>query len=85
MEIPKTCLSFNIFLHLQIKMPQLETPTASMFKIIDSSPGKRNKRKSQEPMKRLSTSNNESLDLIKRPKIEQTSDGEDHHKSPSPR
>ena len=94
-----------------------QSSTSSMFKMLETSPSKRNKRKSAEPMKRLSS--NSEQDIIdnqkgehrlplatqfknysnslqtsigqndkcyyKRPKLEQTSDGEDHHTSPSPR
>jgi hypothetical protein len=94
-----------------------QSTTSSMFKMLETSPSKRNKRKSAEPMKRLSS--NSEQDIIdnqksehrlplatqfknysnslqtstgqnekcyyKRPKLEQTSDGEDHHTSPSPR
>ena len=70
-------------------MAQIGQPSASMLKMLESSPSKRNKRKSAEPIKRLSSNlehdyNNSHL-LNKRAKIEQTSDGEDHHTSPSPR
>ena len=94
-----------------------QSSSSSMFKMLETSPSKRNKRKSAEPMKRLSS--NSEQDIIdnqksehrlplgtqfknysnshqtstgqnekcyyKRPKLEQTSDGEDHHTSPSPR
>ena len=61
--------------------------------MLESSPSKRNKRKSAEPMKRLSTNLDQDFNnahhlqncMSKRPKLEQTSDGEDHHTSPSPR
>ena len=113
-----TCLLY-IFFKFQIEMAQLggQSSSSSMFKMLETSPSKRNKRKSAEPMKRLSS--NSEQDIIdnqksehrlplatqfknysnslqtstgqnekcyyKRPKLEQTSDGEDHHTSPSPR
>jgi hypothetical protein len=58
------------------RMTMLETSTSPS----SSSPSKRNKRKSQEP-KRLSLDQDS---IIKRPRLE-TSDGEDHHTTPSPR
>ena len=100
-------------------MAQLGSQTSSsMFKMLDTSPSKRNKRKSAEPIKRLSSSLEQEIDnqrnqhrsplatqfnksfnnnscqtaagqndkcYYKRAKLEQTSDGEDHHTSPSPR
>ena len=65
-------------------MPQVGQPDPTMIKILETtSPSKRNKRKSQEPIKRLSTCLDQDF---KRAKLEQqTSDGEDHHTTPSPR
>ena len=64
-------------------MTQVVQPAADqMAKILEISPSKRNKRKSQEPIKRLSTCLEQDF---KRTKLDQTSDGEDHHATPSPR